>query len=247
MPAMRPLLLLVVLAGSAGAATTPIAPPAAAAPAAELRPLMLARGEQAFAEPFVPAAWQARWGRQGVGWQAGEWTERDGGIRCAPIPAENHHPALGHRLDLADVVVQFAFRFDDADAVLLGFDDKEHIARLVLHRDAIEIVKMSGIGATTKGETIDRAPAKLEPGRWYTAVIELQGDEMLAQVDERWIVYGQAAGLAATKSRLELMSYGGKAEAGFAHLTVWKPAGFTRDWEKDRKPKLLELMKKRKP
>jgi hypothetical protein len=244
---MRPLLLLALLAAASAAASAPAAPPAATPPTAELRPLMLARGEQAFAEHFDAGAWPARWGRQGVGWQAGEWTERDGGIHCAPIAAENHHPALGHHLDLADVVVQFAFRFDDADTVLLGFDDKEHIARLVLHRDAIEIVKMSGIGATTKGETIDRAPAKLEPGRWYTAVIELQGDEMLAQVDEKWIVYGQAAGLAATKSRLELMSYGGKAEASFAQLTAWKPTGFTRDWEKDRKPKLLEMMKKRKP
>jgi hypothetical protein len=209
------------------------------------RTLMCERGDLQFSETFSDDTWVDRWGKKGAYWQAGNWTLVDGAIHSQEIKDENHHPALPHRLPMTDVVVQFRFRFVDCDAIFLGFDDKEHIARLFLRPDQVEITKTTGIGGTTKSESLDKAPARMEPGTWYTAVIELCGTDFCAHVDERWIAYGNVEGIEIPKNRIEMMCYGKGGVAEFDDVQIWS-ATMREDWDK-RKPKILEAMKKRKP
>lgn len=209
------------------------------------RTLMCERGEVLVEETFDDGGWGSRWGRGAGGWQAGEWTAVDGGVQGKPIAAENHHPALPKRVAMTDVVLQFRFRFDDCDSIFLGFDDKEHIARLFLRGDSLELTKTTGIGGTTRSERIDRGPATFKPGAWHTAVIELCGTEFCAHVDERWIAYGSMEGIDLAKSRFELMCHGKGGVASFDDVRVWK-ATLKADWDK-RRPQVVAALKKRKP
>ncbi len=240
---MRSLILVMLFGALTAAEAKPDAK--ADAEAGQQRTLMCERGESLFRETFADATWDQRWGRIGAFWQAGNWTLVDGAIHSQELKDENHHPALPHRLAMTDVVVQFRFRFVDCDAIFVGFDDKEHIARLFLRSDAVELSKTTGIGPTTKTEVLDKAPAKMVPGTWYTAVIELCGTDFCAHVDERWIAYGSASGIDIAKSRIELMCYGKSAIAEFDDVQIWS-ATMRADWAQ-RKPKILAAMTKRKP
>ncbi len=135
-------------------------------------------------------------------------------------------------------------KFETADTIFFGLDDKEHVARWFLTPDDFKLVKMSGIGPTTKGVDIDEMHPKLERNRWYTVVWEVHGDETLAHIDEQFIAYGTADGLDAPKGNIQLMTLGDHKWGWFAHLKIWEGAAKA-DWEKKKKPQLLEYLKKR--
>lgn len=241
---LRCLLLVLATMPGLSAAQRPGAVPDA--PTAEVQRLVMAEsGELLLDEAFIAGDWESRWGRGGAGWQAGTWTVVDGGIRGAPVAAENHHPALPHRVEMTDVALQVSFRFDGADSIFIGFDHQEHIARVFISLDRLQITKTTGIGATTRSETIDEMPVRLERGRWYPLVLELVGEQFMARIGDRYIVYGTAAGIDIPKNRFELMCHGGDGSASFGQIKCWR-ASLHPDWEQ-RLPRVLQALDKRKP
>jgi hypothetical protein len=63
-------------------------------------------------------------------------------------------------------------------------------------------------------------PAKLEPGKWYTLVVETTGDEMRVTLDGQPAAYLKSSGIAhATKSKIEL-GVAGK-DGFFDDIKVW--------------------------
>lgn len=239
---MRIVLLLLALAAILPAAqrSQPTAPESN-----ELRLVLAERGEVLLNEAFAPGEWEARWGRTAKGWQAGEWAAVEGGIQGKPIAAENHHPALPHRVEMTDVALQVSFRFDGADSIFIGFDGKEHIARCFITPDKLRITKTTGIGSTTKSETIDEMPLRLERGRWYCVVIELVGTRMMARIGDGSIVYGEIDGIEIPKNRFELMCHGGDSSASFGQVKLWR-AALHPDWDK-RQALVARALEKRKP
>lgn len=220
--------------------------PAPGAPKKDLRTLMAERGELLFRESFVPGEWEKRWGRSGGSWQAGAWEGKDEAVQCRELPEEKHHTTLMTKVAVSDAIIQFSFKFVDCDQIFVGFDEKEHIARVFISRDKLRLTKTTGIGATTRSETIDEVPIKLVPGTWYTVVLELVGTEMLADIDEQWFAYGSLAGIEIPKTTCSLMTSGKTGVAWFDEVAVWKPVKFA-DWETKRRPRLYEKLKRKKP
>lgn len=181
----------------------------------DLVPLMCRRGALLFEETFDAGAYAPEWKRF-----KGTYAVEDGRLRVAEVASDGHHPALSRKITESDVLIQFSFRFDGAAWLGVALDDKEHVARLLFRPDEGRLLKMSGIGPTTKGTPVDSLKLKFEPGRWYTALWEVCGNEMVAQVDGRHVFFGEAQGLDVPKSRLELLSGGQWAE--YDAIKVWK-------------------------
>lgn len=178
--------------------------------------LMLKKGELLVDEGFTPETWGAKdWNKY-----KGKFEIADGALKVAEVAADAHHPAVSRKADLTCAVIQFKFKFEGAGWLGFAFDGKEHVARTILRPDKFTILKMSGIGGTTKGEAIDEKAVKLADGAWHTIVIEIHGKEMLAQIDNTHFIFGEKAGVEAEKTRFEFIS-GGQV-AWFDELKIWK-------------------------
>jgi hypothetical protein len=213
--------------------------PKAAKPAepTDLKTLMTTRGEVLFQDLFQPDTFSSIWAVHG-----GDWNVVDGALRGGDRPGGGHHPQIARRLAMHDVVVQFRFRIDGASWMGFSFTDKEHVLRVMIGKEHFDLVKMSGIGGTTKGERLDRQAMKWEPGRWYTMLIELRGSEVVAQIDNQWVLYGSSPGLDIDKGTLLLIN--GGSHAWFDDLTIWKAEAEPK-WEQ-RLPLVLQQKEKRK-
>lgn len=199
--------------------------------------LMTTRGQVLFADPFQSDTFKSLWDSHG-----GDWSVVDNTLRSGDSAGGGHHPQIVHRLKMKDVVVQCRFRLDGANWMGFSFGDKEHILRVMINKEQFEVVKMSGTGATTKGERLDRQAMKWEPGRWYTMLIEWHGAEVVAQVDDQFVLYGSSETVNVEKSSILLIN--GGSHAWFDDLTIWEAVPDAK-WEK-RRPLLLQQKEKRK-
>jgi hypothetical protein len=95
----------------------------------------------------------------------------------------------------------------------IGLENRKgHVARAVASTAGFEIMKWDGKKALRK--------AKLETGTWHHALVEVQGSEMVAQVDDLPPLYFEDEGLRVEKPRLVLINYG--QYAWFDDIKVWK-------------------------
>ena len=207
----------------------------AAAP--DLKTLMTTRGASLFEELFTPESFKMNWDVHG-----GIFEVVDGALRSGDKPGGDHHPQTAHRVKMHDVVVQCRFRIDGANWMGFSFGDKEHIARVMINNDQVEVVKMSGIGATTKGERLDHLPMKWEKSRWYTMLIEFRGPELIANIDNQYVLYGESPTIDADKTSILLIN--GGTYAWFDDLKINEAVADPK-WEK-RKPAVLAQKEKRK-
>lgn len=192
-----------------------LAPQAAKKPPEALN-LMLKKGELLVEEAFTPETWGAKdWNKY-----KGKFEIADGALKVAEVAADGHHPAVSRKAELNCAVIQFRFKFEGAGWLGFAFDGKEHVARTILRPDKFTILRMSGIGGTTKGEPIDEKALKLADGAWHTIVIEINGKEMLAQIDNTHFIFGEKAGVETDKTRFEFIS--GGQFAWFDELKIWK-------------------------
>jgi hypothetical protein len=197
---------------------------------------MVKRGELLWEESFSDGAWSKDWNRY-----KGDYKVEGDAVRVAEIAADGHHPAMSRKLGADNVVVQFRFKVDGSPWMGFALDDKEHVARLFIHPDRFRISKMSGIGGTTKGTDVDENRVKLNDGQWHTVVWEIQGDEMVATVDDKEMVLGKAAGMTPTRGRCELIS--GGQHAWYDDVKVWKAEPDER-WPQKR-AQLMQLLRKK--
>ena len=140
------------------------------------------------------------------------------------------------------MVVQCKFKYDGANWMGFGFTDKEHVARIMINDGGFELVKMSGIGPTTKGVKLDRQSMTWDKTKWYTMTIELLGNEIIANLDDLHVLYGTADGLDVSKGRFTMIV--GGQYGWYDELKIWEALP-NPTWEK-KKPALLQQKEKRK-
>jgi hypothetical protein len=200
--------------------------------------LMLKKGELLVEDSFSAESWGSKeWNKY-----KGKWEIVGDQLKVAEVPADAHHPAVSRKAELNRAVIQFKFKFDGAGWLGFSFDGKEHVARCMMRPDAFQVVKMSGTGGTTKGETIDEKKVKLGDGAWHTIVIEISGKEMLAQIDNTHFIFGEKDGVDTEKTRFEFIS--GGQFAWFDDLKIWKAEP---DPKWAQKKQLLIAQTKKKP
>lgn len=203
--------------------------------------LMTLTGKQLLDEPFTKESWEKNWGKS---WHKGDWQVTGDQMRVAQIASDGHHPEIGWGPGgpLHNVVAQCKFKYDGAQWMGFGFSDKEHVARIMINDGGFELVKMSGIGPTTKGERLDRQSVKWEKDKWYTMTIELLGSELIANLDDQYVLYGESKTFDVDKGRFTLIV--GGQYGWYDELKIWE-AQPNPAWEK-KKPALLQQKEKRK-
>ena len=206
---------------AAGIAVPP--PKAAEAPVKvgtpDMEPLMVKRGKLIFQDSFDKGTINTKnWNHYKGNWEA------DGdGIKAQELASDMHHPAMQHRLGktgFKDVIVQASFKFDGGKWMGLSLDNKEHVARCMMTPTDFKIVKMSGIGGTTKGENVDQKKFKFETGKWYTMLWEIRGQEMFARINDETYIFGEMAGVETDKLGFELIC--GGEWCGWDEVRIWE-------------------------
>jgi hypothetical protein len=71
-----------------------------------------------------------------------------------------------------------------------------------------------------KGLVLDRRDVAISPGAWHTLVIELHGNQMLANLDGKHIAYGAHPAIDRKKANFGFTVAG--QSAGFKELRVWE-------------------------
>jgi hypothetical protein len=186
---------------------------------AVLKPIMCKQGELLLEESFDHGRYGKSWFRI-----TGKFEVSGGRLKCAEVPADNHHSELSTGstgpLKAQDFVIQFSFKLDGAKMLAIGFENsKGHVARAIATPDGFEIMKWGG--------KKDDRKIKLDTGAWHRVLVEVHGSEMVAQVDDLPPLYFQDEDLKVEKPRLVLINYG--QFAWFDDIKMWK-AEPSDDW-----------------
>ncbi len=161
-------------------------------------------------------------------------------------PAVTAHAAVhGLEIPTRDSVVEVKIRFEGATMIDVEFDDRKytgahygHICRAQVRLNGVTLIderdggmrsdiyemkkdpaRKAEVAKLVAGRSVTY-PARLEPGKWYTLVVETVGDEMRVTLDGKPAGYLKSSGIAhATKSKIEL-GVGGK-DGYFDDIKVW--------------------------
>jgi hypothetical protein len=166
-------------------------------------------------------------------------------------PAVTPHAAV-HGLDIPthDSVVEVKIRFEGATMIDVEFDDRKytgshygHLCRAQVRLTGVTLVdekegsmrndiyemskdpsKKAERAKLLAGKSVTYPfPAKLEPGKWYTLVVETVGDTMRVTLDAKPAAFLKSPGIGhPTKSKIEL-GVAGK-DGLFDDIKVWNAA-----------------------
>jgi hypothetical protein len=202
---------------------------------------MCVKGPLLWEEPFSNGVYSKEWSLY-----KGKYVVEKDQLKVAEVAGDGHLPTMTRNFKESNVIIQFLFKFEGAKWLGMQLDDatndskKEHVAQLTIQPDGFRIEKMTGFGGTTKNMIVDQKKVKFDPGTWHTMVWEIQGDEMVATVDDKDMALAKVDGMTLTRSRVQLVSSG--EWAWYDEIKVWK-AEQDPKWPKKRAA-LLEQMKK---
>ncbi len=163
-------------------------------------------------------------------------------------PAVTAHAAVhGLEIPTKDSVVEVKIRFEGASMIDVEFDDRKytgahygHISRAQVRLNAVTIIDERDGNMRTDIRAMANDPtkkeerakllvgrsatfplaAKLEPGKWYTLVVETVNDSMRVSIDGTAVGFLKSSGIAhETKSKIEL-GVAGK-DGLFDDIKVW--------------------------
>jgi len=163
--------------------------------AKELTANLSVRGKLAFSEDFsakeLPKDWKAG---------KGKWEVVDGALRGAELAADQHAAVIKHPLPGRHFILGFRFKFDGAKRAAVSFDGKGHVCRVLLTPQGFTLQKDGTKDGTEKPARLGTGTVDFKPGEWHSMLIEVQGKEMLAQVDDKVFAFGEHAGIDQDKS-----------------------------------------------
>lgn len=157
-------------------------------------------------------------------WQAsiGQWQVKDGVLHGDEVADDKHPSSCTWKLDATNMVITAQFRLGTATHVAFGCRDNipphHHLARTFIRKDAIWIVRQSGISKTSKSEKLAELKTPIDPDSWHSITIEICGDHYRATVDAHVVEahherYKDAKGLVA------LITKGQGAQ--FKNVAIW--------------------------
>ena len=172
---------------------------------AELQPLMAVADEVVLEEEFSEPGPldKAHWGaRQGT-----RWAVADGVLRGEPSTPEYQASKPDHKglearvsspLTPDQFIARFSVRFSAGKetSVVPFVEFGHHVARLKFSGEG-------GLSLLADGETVKLAEAKdftYEPGKWYHALAEMKGEELVVQFADGPVIYASHPQFAAPPS-----------------------------------------------
>lgn len=165
----------------------------------------------------------------------GTWRCDNGVVSGTEVPADKHQAVMRRPLAFTNAIIRFSFRLDHARQISLSINDaKEHVCRLVINPRGFVVQKDDhDHDGPDKPVVFARVPLNLAAGEWHTAVVEICGPEMVAQIDgAEKVGFGAHALIDRPKANLGLTVAGGPAEFRDLSIVAAQPRS---DWAATRK------------
>ncbi len=155
------------------------------APAAELELKLGKKGalllEEKFAGKELPEGWTKN---------TGKLTVADGVLKASEVAADMHAAAFRRPLPLQDAAIHVKFRFEGAKMFHVGFDPapgelkkKGHLFSLVFTATGWNLTEhVDKADPKSTNKVLAKATTTFEKGRWYELLLEVKGDDVLAQI-----------------------------------------------------------------
>ncbi len=178
--------------------------------------------EENFDGGVVPKGWSKNTGVLAVA---------AGALHASELAGEKHVAAFRKLVPLRDCAVQVDFKFAGATMFNLGFDPDKgelkkqgHLFSLVVTPESWSITEHPD-KADEKSRAVVRAKAavKFAPGEWFTLLLEVKGDAVVARVAGREPLRATAKDFHVKKPGL-VFRVGGKdgQEVRFDNVRVWE-------------------------
>jgi hypothetical protein len=199
------------------------------AEAPKLAPLMTTPGESLARDSFatsLPKPWTSG---------KGKWTVEGGVVRGTEVAADKHAAVMRRPLAFTNAIITFSFRLDRARQISLSINDaKGHLCRLMVDPRGFTVRKDDhDKDGPDKAALFARVPMTIAADQWHTALVELNGSEMVAQIDgAEKAGFGAHAMLDRPKANIGFTVSGGPAE--FRDITV-VAAQPRQDWAETKK------------
>ena len=172
-------------------------------PRKDLATNLCVRGKPLFADDFagtdLPAGWKVA---------KGKWTVADGVLKGSELAADMHAAVIKRALPFRNIVVQYSFKFEGAKRTALSMDGKGHVCRVTLTPQGFALQRDAAKDSGEKPTVLGKGTIEFKPGEWHTLLIEVQGKEMLAQVDDKVFAFGEHEGIDVDKASIGLPTGG---------------------------------------
>lgn len=154
-------------------------------PAAELEPKLGKKGTLLLEEKFDDKALPKNWNRN-----TGKLTVAAGVLKASEVAADKHAAAFRRPLPLQDAAIYVKFRFAGAKMFHVGFDPapgelkkQGHLFSLILTATGMNITEhLDKADPKSTNKALAKSTTPFETGRWYELLLEMKGDDVLAQV-----------------------------------------------------------------
>lgn len=123
----------------------------------------------------------------------GKLTVADGVLKASEVAADMHAAAFRRPLPLQDAAVLVKFRFAGAKMFHVGFDPapgelkkKGHLFSVILSASGWAITEHNDKSdPKSTNKTLAKGTGTFEAGQWYELLLEMKGDEVVAQISGR--------------------------------------------------------------
>jgi hypothetical protein len=171
---------------------------------------------------------QKKRGKTGWATVLGNWKVVDGAAYGTMEPPSAKRPK-GHAagcdqlVDLDDFVMSGEFKLGDAPQVGVIMRDSNqpplHLGRVLITPKSIWIQKMTGIAKETRHEILTQIRVPIDPNTWHTFVVEVQGDQFLAQIGDH-VLETKHPRFADRKGRIGFVASDNGAQ--FRNISLWE-------------------------
>ena len=138
--------------------------------------------EESFAANTLPAGWNRNTGTLAVA---------SGALHASQLAKDEHIGAFRKVLPVQDCAIQLDFKLAGATAFQVGFDPapgelkkKGHLFSLAITPAGWSLIEHNDKAVpTSKAVTHARAATKFTTGEWYTLLLEVKGEVVVAKID----------------------------------------------------------------
>jgi len=125
--------------------------------------------------------------------KVGIWEVVDGAAKVSEDPKDKHGAVRRHPVRYRDGRIEFSFKLDGASKIALMLNEPgAHVCLLYITPTGISLDQ----GKTAKGDIGHAVLAKrdmaIETGKWHRAVLEVRGNQLLAQINGGPVLSGQS-------------------------------------------------------
>ncbi|MDQ6708200.1 MAG: hypothetical protein M3Z85_19765 [Acidobacteriota bacterium] len=183
----------------------------------EMKTLMSERGKLLFSDDFSGEAVSKEWKSN-----LGKWEIVDGALKGTELEKDHHPAVIRHAISYRNAVFQFSFRLDGAKAVNLSLNNRDgHVCRVVINANGFTLKRdQPKKDSPEKAAVLDTVKTPIKPGQWYEMIVEVQGKQMLARIDDSHIGFGKHDGVDVDKTDFALPMTGDSAS--YDNVRVWE-------------------------